>query len=306
MSGRLREALIAVAIGAAMVGSVGFMVAFVLHSSIQWQGAFLALAFAGFMFAALGWARWILPREQVVEERPSTTRSPGANATQDDNFGASAQDDNFGASAQDDNFDGGPRSGPTFEATHDIRKGVTQLNRRKWLSRMMLAAVGLFGLAALFPIGSLGPEPDDVLFHTKWRRGSRLQRLDGTFVKQSDLNVGAMETVFPEGNLDDAQSVAMILRMPDGVGHDALNGYIAYSKVCTHAGCPVALYRAADHKLVCPCHQSVFDAANDAAVLAGPADHALPRLPLQIGDDGYVRADGDFPEPIGPGFWEHA
>ena len=171
---------------------------------------------------------------------------------------------------------------------------------------MMLAAVGLLGLAALFPIASLGPEPDDTLFHTKWRRGSRLQRLDGTFVKRSDLNVGAMETVFPEGNLDDAQSVAMILRMPDGIGRDALDGYIAYSKVCTHAGCPVALYRAADQKLVCPCHQSVFDAANDAAVLAGPADHALPRLPLQIGDDGYVRADGDFPEPVGPGFWERA
>jgi ubiquinol-cytochrome c reductase iron-sulfur subunit len=171
---------------------------------------------------------------------------------------------------------------------------------------MLFAAVGLFGLALLFPISSLGPEPDDTLFHTKWRRGSRLQRLDGTFVKKSDLNVGAMETVFPEGNLDDAQSVAMILRMPDGVGRDALNGYVAYSKVCTHAGCPVALYRAADQKLVCPCHQSVFDAANDAAVLAGPADHALPRLPLQVSDDGYVRADGDFPEPVGPGFWEHA
>ncbi len=279
MSARGRELLVAVAIGAAMVGSIGFMAAFALHNDIHWQGGFLALAFAGFMFAALGWARWILPREQVEEER-----SVGVHDTRN----------------------GGPRSGPIFEATHDIERGAQQLNRKKWLSRMVLAAVGLFGLAALFPIGSLGPEPDDTLFHTKWRRGSRLQRLDGSFVKQSDLNVGAMETVFPEGNLDDAQSVAMILRMPDGVGRDALNGYIAYSKVCTHAGCPVALYRAADHKLVCPCHQSVFDAANDAAVLAGPADHALPRLPLQIGDDGYVRADGDFPEPVGPGFWEHA
>lgn len=276
MSGRFRDGLIASAIVLAIVGSVAFMVAFALREDIHWQGAALMAAFAGFMLAAIGWSRWILPREQVVDERhvgiPSTDASDDA------------------------------LLGVVRQAHHDIQL----LNRRKWLSRMLLAAVGLFGLAALFPIGALGPEPDDTLFHTKWRRGLRLQRLDGSFVKQSDLNVGAMETVYPEGNLDDAQSVAMILRLPDGVGRDALNGYIAYSKVCTHAGCPVALYRAADQKLVCPCHQSVFDAAADAAVLAGPADHALPRLPLQISGDGYVRADGDFPEPVGPGFWEHA
>ncbi len=283
MSGRAREGLIAVAIGAAIFGSVGFMVAFALHEDIHWQGGFLALAFAGFMFAALGWARWILPREQVVEERTVGVASTSLGRPSTARFA----------------------KGETL-AQDDITDGIAQLNRKKWLSRMMLAAVGLLGLAALFPIGSLGPEPDDTLFHTKWRRGARLQRLDGTFVKQNDLNVGAMETVFPEGNLNDAQSVAMILRMPDRIGRHALNGYVAYSQICTHAGCPVALYRAADQKLVCPCHQSVFDAANDAAVLSGPADQALPRLPLQIGDDVYVRADGDFPEPVGPGFWEHA
>ena len=293
MSGRAREVLVAGATGAAAAGSVGFMVALVLHEDIHWQGAALVLAFAGFMLAAIGWARFILPREQVEEER--TAGVPSTDASHDALLGVVRQANHDTPNAHHDNI-----------AARDIERGAQQLNRKKWLGRMMIAAVGLFGLAALFPISSLGPEPDDTLFHTKWRRGSRLQRLDGTFVKQSDLNVGAMETVFPEGNLDDAQSVAMILRMPDGVGRDALNGYIAYSKVCTHAGCPVALYRAADHKLVCPCHQSVFDAANDAAVLSGPADHALPRLPLQIGDDGYVRADGDFPEPVGPGFWEHA
>jgi len=170
----------------------------------------------------------------------------------------------------------------------------------------LLAAFGVFGIAALFPIVSLGPPPDDTLFHTKWRRGLRMQRADGSFVKASELESNSVVTVFPEGSLDDAQSVALLLRLPDGVGQNALNGYIAYSKVCTHAGCPVALYRARDHQLVCPCHQSVFDAAADAAVLDGPADHALPRLPLQISDDGYLRADGDFPEPVGPGFWQRA
>ena len=281
MSGR-RELAIATGIAFAIIGSIAFMVLFALHDNIHRQGASLALAFAGFMLAAIGWSRWILPPEQVVEERAVGVPS-------------SFDDARLQRATQDDK-----------NAYHDVERAAHQLDRKKWLSRMMLAAVGLFGLAAIFPIAALGPQPDDTLFHTKWRRGSRLQRLDGSFVKQSDLNVGAMETVYPEGNLDDAQSVAMILRLPDGVGRDALNGCIAYSKICTHAGCPVALYRAADQKLVCPCHQSVFDAAADAAVLEGPADHALPRLPLQIGDDGYVRADGDFPEPVGPGFWEHA
>jgi ubiquinol-cytochrome c reductase iron-sulfur subunit len=66
----------------------------------------------------------------------------------------------------------------------------------------------------------------------------------------------------------------------------------------------VALYRAADRELICPCHQSAFDVMADGAVISGPADHALPRLPIEIGSDGFLRATGDFPEPVGPGFWE--
>ena len=271
---RTQTAVTAAGIALAIVGSVGFMVTFGLQSAIQWQGGSLAIAFAGFMLAAIGWAKWVLPHEQVEEERDVGVAAARASTS----------------------------SAVVRQAHHDLN----ELNRKKWLTRMMLAAFGVFGLASLFPLGALGPEPDDTLFHTKWRRGLRLQRADGSFVKVSDINTNAVVTIFPEGNLDDAQSVAVLLRMPDGVGKNVLDGYIAYSKVCTHAGCPVALYRAADQQLVCPCHQSVFDAANNAAVLDGPADHALPRLPLQIGDDGYLRADGDFPEPVGPGFWEHA
>lgn len=282
---RLREAIIATGIALAIAGSVGFMVSFALRENTQWQGAALALAFAGFMAAAIGWAKWVLPHEQVEEQRDVGV--PSTRASHDALLGVVRQ-------AHDDNK----------ETSLDIERGLGQIDRRKWLTRMLVAAFGVFGLAALFPIGALGPEPDDTLFHTKWRRGLRLQRADGSFVKVDDVNADAVVTIFPEGNVDDAQSVAVLLRMPDGVGKNVLNGYIAYSKVCTHAGCPVALYRAADQQLVCPCHQSVFDAANDAAVLDGPADHALPRLPLQLGDDGYLRADGDFPEPVGPGFWE--
>jgi ubiquinol-cytochrome c reductase iron-sulfur subunit len=83
-------------------------------------------------------------------------------------------------------------------------------------------------------------------------------------------------------------------------------GYMAYSRVCTHAGCPVALYRAADRELICPCHQSVFNVLADGAVVSGPADHPLPRLPIEIGEDGVLRAIGDFPSTVGPGFWEES
>lgn len=277
----IRERAIASGLLLAIGGSIGYMIAYAKQSSTQWEGLWFALTFAGFLIAALGWARWILPHEQVVEERevgvarPSSQRSSGFLVPRDDQ-------------------------------KEEYEKGVAELTRRKWLTRTLYGAFALVGLAALFPIGSLGPEPDDTLFHTKWRRGLRMQRIDGSFVKVDDLNTDSIETVFPEGATGDAQSVALLLRLPDGVGRNTLEGYIAYSKVCTHAGCPVALYRASDQKLVCPCHQSVFDAAADAAVLDGPADRSLPRLPLQIASDGYLRAAGDFPEPVGPGFWEHS
>jgi ubiquinol-cytochrome c reductase iron-sulfur subunit len=100
--------------------------------------------------------------------------------------------------------------------------------------------------------------------------------------------------------------MALLIRLPDGVGTNTTQGLIAYSKACTHAGCPVALYRSGDHRLVCPCHQSAFDAANAAQVLEGPADHPLPQLPLEIGADGYLRAGGDFNAPVGPGFWQES
>jgi ubiquinol-cytochrome c reductase iron-sulfur subunit len=122
-------------------------------------------------------------------------------------------------------------------------------------------------------------------------------------VRTEDLNVGSVVTVFPEGAEGDAASQTVLIRLPDGLGQ-SVDGYVAFSKVCTHAGCPVALYRAAQHQLMCPCHQSVFDVVNGGNVLAGPADHALPQLPIEIGADGYLHAKADFPVPIGPGFWE--
>ncbi len=267
-----RERAIAGALILSMLGSVGFMIAFAKQMSVQWEGFALLVVFAGFAIAALGWGRWILQHEQVTDLRDTYPQPVEERA----------------------------------QMVEAYEHGMAQVNRRVWLTRMLYAAFGVFGIAALFPVGALGPEPDGTLFHTRWKRGVRLQRADGSLVHVDDVNVDGIVTVFPEGSIGDSQSMTVLVRLPDGVGQNTLQGLIAYSKMCTHAGCPVALYRAKDYRLICPCHQSAFDAADDAKVIAGPADHNLPRLPLQLSSDGYVSAAGDFPDPVGPGFWEHS
>ncbi|HKU66696.1 MAG TPA: Rieske 2Fe-2S domain-containing protein [Candidatus Baltobacteraceae bacterium] len=268
----IRDRAIAAGLLLSILGSVGFMVAYAKQESTQWEGFALACAFGGFMIAALGWSQWILPHEQVVDVR-----------------------DTYPQPLEE-------RAGMVDRWEH----GIAVAARRTWLLRMLYAALGVFGVAALFPVGSLGPEPDDALFHTRWKRGVRLQRADGSLVRAGDLNDEVAVTVFPEGSIGDSQSMTILVKLPDGLVKDAPQGYIAYSKMCTHAGCPVALYRSVDHRLICPCHQSAFDVTQNASVVSGPADHALPRLPIEIASDGYLRATGDFPEPVGPGFWEHS
>ncbi|HET6896608.1 MAG TPA: Rieske 2Fe-2S domain-containing protein [Candidatus Baltobacteraceae bacterium] len=268
----VRDRAIAASLLLSILGSVGFMIAYAKQESTQWEGFALACVFVGFMLAALGWSRWIIPHEQVVDLR-----------------------DTYPQPVEE-------RAGMVDWWEH----GVAKVTRRTWLTRMLYGAIGIFGIAALFPVGSLGPEPDDALFHTRWKRGDRLQRADGALVRAGDLNEEVAVTVFPEGSIGDSQSMTILVKLPDGLVSDAPQGYIAYSKMCTHAGCPVALYRSADHRLICPCHQSAFDVTENAAVVSGPADHPLPRLPIEISQDGYLRAKGDFPEPVGPGFWEHS
>ena len=82
------------------------------------------------------------------------------------------------------------------------------------------------------------------------------------------------------------------------------DGIVAYSKICTHVGCPVALYEQQTHHLLCPCHQSQFDITREAAVIFGPAKRPLPQLPITVDDEGYLVARSDFTEPVGPSFWE--
>lgn len=265
----VKDRAIALALFASMLGAALFVAAYATGGDRLYEGLSLALSAAGLCGAAVGWAFWILPDEEVVDER-----------------------DDFASHVRD-------RVAEDVETEH----AIFDVTRKRFLTRMLYTALGFFGLALIVPIRSLGPALGDSAFHTKWRKGARMQREDGSLVKSVDLNVDSVTTVFPEGAVGDAQSQTVLIRVSDDVASSA-DGYIAYSKVCTHAGCPVALYRTTAKQLMCPCHQSVFDVVNDGAVVSGPADHALPRLPIEVTADGYVRATGDYPSPVGPGFWE--
>ena len=203
------------------------------------------------------------------------------------------------------------RSSEEREAfAQDFYRSERDISRRSFLGRMLLAALGALGVAAIFPIRSLGPSPGRSLFTTSWRHGSRLVTSDGTPVVAADVNVGSLLTVFPEGHTDAADSQTVLIHVdpsafspPAGRETWSPEGYLAYSKICTHAGCPVGLYEQATNRLFCPCHQSVFDVLDAAKPLAGPATRPLPQLPLEVDGDGFLRAQSDFSGPVGPGWW---
>jgi ubiquinol-cytochrome c reductase iron-sulfur subunit len=262
---------IASALVTAVLGSGCFIAAYFSGGDRLYEGLAIAVAAAGLSAAALGWAFWIVPQERVADEIETYPSAKSERAAE----------------------------------SGELRSDLRAVSRPRVLLGLLSGALGAFAAALVVPFRSLGPAAGDALYHTRWRRGLALVREDGSAVDAASLNVDSAITVFPSGFAGDAQSQAMLIRLPDGVANSA-RGYIAYSRLCTHAGCPVALYRAAARQLLCPCHQSVFDVVANGAVVSGPADHALPRLPIAVAGDGTLIALGDFPEPVGPGFWERS
>jgi ubiquinol-cytochrome c reductase iron-sulfur subunit len=161
---------------------------------------------------------------------------------------------------------------------------------------MWLAAIGAFALLGLVPLISLARKPGRAS-RTGWGAGVRLVDENNAPIPHDRLVAGAIETVFPQGATDLPEAPAVLIRGDDG-------GYRAFSKVCTHAGCPVALYRHASHQLICPCHQSIFDVQDGARNISGPAPRPLPGLPLDVDAEGYLVARGDFDAPVGPDDWD--
>jgi ubiquinol-cytochrome c reductase iron-sulfur subunit len=203
-----------------------------------------------------------------------------------------------------------------------LDEGGTRFTRARLFKLGLMGAGGSLGLALLAPAVSFGP-----LFHvgdflrTPWRRGRRLVDENGKPYKASDIEKNDFYLAFPEGTNDEeknqmAASLVVIRLPPDQLhlppslkGYDA-HGILAYSRICTHAGCAISLYRAPLFQpdeprpaLVCPCHYSTFDPATGGTVTFGPAGRDLPLLPVYVDSSGYLRAKGNFDGPVGPSWW---
>jgi ubiquinol-cytochrome c reductase iron-sulfur subunit len=267
-----------------LAGSVTFATSFVRGGQTQIEGIGLAAALFGIAGALIAWSRDLLPHEQTSDpQHPLGTleRERG-------------------------------------DAVSLIESGATEIvGRRTWLMRLGWSALGFLGIAALFPIRSLGPSPENQIGRTGWKAGTRLVREDGSPVTADTIQTGSVVTAFPEGQVGPdhltnmANDVVMLVRVPEdqlrmpGERRDwTPQGFVAYSKVCTHAGCPVALYREGPQQLMCPCHQSTFDVLDGGTVLFGPAARALPQLPIRVDSDGTLRAGGTMSDFVGPDAWE--
>jgi len=192
------------------------------------------------------------------------------------------------------------------------------LGRRKLL-------VGLLGLSFVSmvvgfvgPIGSLGPRPSGERRRTSWRAGSRLVTSEGRPVESASGSFDQLLTVFPEGAIGVDDSQVVLLRMPPDlltertIERGSVDGWVAYSKICTHAGCSVGLFGVDNRQpetvrqLVCPCHQSVFDPLDSARPVGGPAPRPLPQLAIEVDPAGFLVAKGDFSGVVGPLAWNEA
>jgi ubiquinol-cytochrome c reductase iron-sulfur subunit len=251
------------------------LVVYIAGGQTQIEGIVLGIALAALGIGIVLWAQDLMDTPDVVEERHSAASSP-ADAAE-------------------------------FQAALHEEAGFS---RRRLLVGMLLTALAGLGAALAVPALSLGPAPGAEQFSTSWRTGRRLVRADGSPVHADDLAVDSLETVFPEGAGPAADSQALLIRVPPEALHleparaaGAPDGFVVYSKICTHAGCPVGLYRATERQLICPCHQSTFDVPSGATPVFGPAGRPLPQLPIRREADGTFTALGDFSEPVGPSFW---
>jgi ubiquinol-cytochrome c reductase iron-sulfur subunit len=194
-----------------------------------------------------------------------------------------------------------------------------RFTRKRLLVLAGAGAGSALGVALLTPAASLGPVFDvSSLYRTPWRRGVRLVDEDGRVVLADDVEEETFYTAFPEHADREQMGAPLVvvrlkpaqLELPDTRRRWAPGGILAYSKICTHAGCAIALYRKPTFApveprpaLVCPCHYSTFDVANGGEVVFGPAGRALPQLPLAIDGAGELRAAGNFSGPVGPSWW---
>lgn len=204
----------------------------------------------------------------------------------------------------------------------------SQLAKRPLIRRSLLLSVGLLGAPVVVLLRDLGPTPGSVanaeegtgLRHTLWKKDVRVVRdVVGTPIRAADLQIGDLVNAVPDGIFElegiplqvaKAKAAVILVKMaPEDIKSQqgegwGIEGVLCYSKICSHVGCPISLYERTTHHVLCPCHQSTFDLADSAKVVFGPAGRPLPQLPLQVDSEGYLVAQSDFKEPVGPSFWE--
>ena len=252
-------------------------------------GAGLGLGMLGIGLAAIHWSKTLMSNVERIDERHPMRSDDATRAT----------------------------------AVQMLKDGAADSNiaRRPLLKGAVVGALALAPLPFIVPlVGNLGGDWNVGAFkHTAWRAGRRLA-IDPTDIpiKASDVTIGSIFSVIPQGLSEEphyleekAKSVVILLRLdprdliePEDKEDWSYNGIVAYSKICTHVGCPVALYEQQTHHLLCPCHQSTFDVTDQCKVVFGPAKRPLPQLPITVDDEGYLIARSDFTEPVGPSFWE--
>lgn len=243
---------------------------------------------------AIQWAKKLMPDVEVVQQRHDMV--------------SEKEDDNLAV------------------ANYERGKEESGFARYKMIRRSLLGAMALLPIPIIVVLRDLwitppGENPTEILSTTMWTKGKRIVS-DGTYmpIRPEDLPVGGLVSALPEGilevqeeehNLNARGKAAIILvrmdpeqiRSQQGEGWD-YNGILAYSKICTHVGCPIALYEQRTHHLLCPCHQSTFDLADSGTVIYGPAAREMPQLPISVDEEGYLVATQDFAVPVGPSFWE--
>ena len=285
-----------------IIGTLSFFIAyFVLGrpdniTEIRIQNSMLGL---GTTFAMLGigvgivhWAKTLMPDHELVEQRHEI-------------------------SSEKDRQDAVDIIDTVIEETG--------IKRRPLIRNTLIGAIALAPIPAIFMFrdldrtGKTANEMVEQLRHTLWDTDVRLTRdPSGTPIKAADVSIGSAFHVIPEGlneaeNMlnEKAKAVVLLMRLdPSKMNISAgredwhVDGIVAYSKICTHVGCPVALYEQQTHHLLCPCHQSTFDLTNECAVIFGPAGRALPQLPIKVDANGFLVARSDFQEPVGPSYWE--
>jgi ubiquinol-cytochrome c reductase iron-sulfur subunit len=292
----------------AMVAGFAFLVAYALigvgsinqvwHSNLALGGS-LSAVFLLLGIGAVIWVRHLMPTVEITEQRHPMRATDEQRAE--------------------------------FKKTWEEGAAASQFAKRPLVRRTLIAATLPLAVAPLFLLRDLGPLPGTSLDTTVWRKGLRLLVYGtGRPITPAEFSSpGQLITVGPEGYLEDddamAKAAVIIIKFRPGQlvfgpavapGHASppnltvpnwtVNNIVAYSKICTHVGCPAALYEQTTHHILCPCHQSTFDATRGAMVIFGPATRALPQLPIGVDSAGFLIATGPFNEPVGPSFWERS